>query len=79
VFRVGDPGHELVRFAESHPDSLIIMSTCGRGNIGRLLMGSVISAAVRASSNPILVVPASHELGVNPPALVGRRHPAAQA
>lgn len=59
VLRVGDPARELARFAEAHPDSLLVMSTHGRGGLGRLLVGSVTTSLVRTVSVPILVIPAT--------------------
>lgn len=61
VLRVGDPAREMVRFAQAHPDSLIVMSTHGRGGLERLLAGSVTTQVVRAAPVPILIVPARPE------------------
>lgn len=72
VLRVGDPARELACFAEAHPDSLIVMSTHGRGGIGRLVVGSVTTRLVHTTAIPILVVPASRELDVNPAEASGR-------
>jgi nucleotide-binding universal stress UspA family protein len=55
----GDPARELI--ALMRPDDLIVMSTRGRGGIGRALIGSVADEVVRRSSMPILLVRATGE------------------
>lgn len=52
----GPPASAIVEAAEvSHVD-LIVMSTHGRGGLGRLIMGSVADAVLRGTSTPILLV-----------------------
>lgn len=57
MLRTGDPAHELLALVESHPDSLLVMSTHGRGAVMRLLAGSVATTLMRRSPIPLLVVP----------------------
>lgn len=57
MLRIGDPAHELLALGASHPDSLLVMSTHGRGAVMRLLAGSVATTLMRRSPIPLLVVP----------------------
>ena len=57
MLRTGDPAHELLALAESHPDSLLVLSTHGRGAMMRLLAGSVATALMRRTPIPLLIVP----------------------
>lgn len=57
MLRTGDPAHELLALAVSHPDSLLVMSTHGRSAMKRLLVGSVATALTRHTPIPVLVVP----------------------
>lgn len=52
----GDPGMEVVRLAETTPDSMVLMTTHGRSGIPRMVLGSVAEDIVRQSSTPVLVV-----------------------
>jgi nucleotide-binding universal stress UspA family protein len=54
----GDPADRIVREAELWRTDMIVMSTHGRGGLGRLLHGSVASAVLHSSSIPVLLVPA---------------------
>lgn len=53
----GEPEHEVLRIAETHNGSLLVMSTHGRSGITRLFAGSVALAVMRDSPLPLLVVP----------------------
>lgn len=57
MLRTGDPAHELLELAASHPDSLLVMSTHGRGAVMRLLAGSVATTLMRRTPIPVLIVP----------------------
>lgn len=59
ALRVGDPARELLRIAEAHPGSLLVLSTHGRGGLARFLLGSVATAVVRRATSPLLIVPAA--------------------
>ena len=51
------PAHEIIAgIADREPDSLIAMSTDGRGGLARLLSGSVASKVIGSVSNPAFVV-----------------------
>lgn len=52
----GDPGHEIVKFAESRGAELIVLPSHGRRGIRRLLIGSVAERVVRLAHCPVLVL-----------------------
>ncbi len=53
----GSAPHALLDFAQETPNDLIVMTTHGRSGITRWLMGSVGEAMVRASGDPVLIIP----------------------
>ena len=57
MLRTGDPSRELLALAESHPDSLLVMSTHGRGAVMRVLAGSVATSLMRNTPVPLLILP----------------------
>jgi universal stress protein A len=52
----GNPGHEIVKFAEEEHISLIVMSAKGHSALAHLLMGSVSDMVSKHAPCPILVV-----------------------
>ena len=54
----GIPGQRLVDFARETPQNMIALTTRGRSGIERWLEGSVSEALVRASGDPVWVIPA---------------------
>ncbi len=54
----GRPAEQIAEQAEQWRSELIVMSTHGRGGLGRLVHGSTAAAVVRNSSVPVLLVPA---------------------
>ena len=54
--RLGDPGGEIVNFAERLGADLIVMPSHGRNGIPRLLIGSVAERVVRLAHCPVLVL-----------------------
>jgi nucleotide-binding universal stress UspA family protein len=54
-----DPEQAIVAAAAARPGSLIVMSSHGRGGIGRLVYGSVAEAVLRDSDAPVLIVKAA--------------------
>jgi len=52
----GDPGEELVEFADKNNVDLIVMGTQGKSGIQRFLLGSVAENVVRHSKQAVLVV-----------------------
>jgi nucleotide-binding universal stress UspA family protein len=53
---VGSPAQEIVRCAEQHGADLIAMSTHGRSDLARMLVGSVTDRVIRTSPVPVLVL-----------------------
>ncbi|MBN1589253.1 MAG: universal stress protein [Pirellulales bacterium] len=56
VVRFGDPGHEIVAFADEIDAGLIIVSSHGRTGLRHLLLGSVAERVVRLAHCPVLVL-----------------------
>ena len=54
----GSPTQALLNIAQETPNSIIAMTTHGRSGVSRWLMGSVSDAMVRASGDPVLIIPA---------------------
>lgn len=52
--RVGDPAQEIVAFAESERCEMIAMGTSGRTALKNLVMGSVATKVLAASTVPVL-------------------------
>jgi nucleotide-binding universal stress UspA family protein len=59
TIRLGNPAEEINAAAESTTQSLIVMTTHGRGGLGRLLFGSVADEVVREANRPVLLVRAA--------------------
>jgi nucleotide-binding universal stress UspA family protein len=55
VVAVGDPAEQIMRVAETRRIDLILMTSHGRGAIGRLAFGSVADRVARSSPVPVLV------------------------
>lgn len=53
---VGDPGAEIVRFAQRGRYDLVVMGSHGRGALKSLLLGSVVMKVLAGSNVPVLVV-----------------------
>jgi nucleotide-binding universal stress UspA family protein len=54
----GDPAACLIEFAETQPVDLVVMSSHGRGGVGRMALGSVTDRIVRHGL-PTCIVPAA--------------------
>lgn len=54
--RFGSPTYELQQVAEDHPEGIIVMSTHGRGGLGRLVLGSVADHLVRHGTVPVVLL-----------------------
>ena len=52
----GNPGNEIVDFAEKNNIDLIVVGTLGKTGIERFLLGSVAEKVVKHSKKPVLVV-----------------------
>ena len=55
----GVPTHELLHLAHQTPKDIIVMTTHGRSGLSRWMMGSVTEAMIRASGDPVLVIPSN--------------------
>ena len=56
AIRFGDPGHEIVAYAEEVDAGLVVVSSHGRSGLRRLLLGSVAERVVRLAHCPVLVL-----------------------
>jgi nucleotide-binding universal stress UspA family protein len=59
VLRVGAPYREIVDEAEESKVDLVLLATHGRGEIHRLLVGSVADRVIRMATCPVLTVKAA--------------------
>jgi len=53
----GNPGSEIIRFAEEKGMDIIIMGMVGRTGIEKFLLGSVAEKVVRSSRIPVMIIP----------------------
>ena len=53
--RFGSPTYELQQVAEDHGDGIIVMSTHGRGGLGRLVLGSVAAEPTVLDAPPLWI------------------------
>jgi nucleotide-binding universal stress UspA family protein len=58
---VGDPAEQIVRTAHERGYNLIVMSSHGRGAVGRIAYGSVADRVARTSPVPVLITRPSRE------------------
>lgn len=56
VILEGNPGNEILNFAENNNIDLIVMGTLGKTGLDRFLMGSVAENVVRHAKVPVLAV-----------------------
>ncbi|MEZ4531238.1 MAG: universal stress protein [Thermomicrobiales bacterium] len=61
----GDPGEQILAVAEAEDADLIVMSSHGRGAIGRFVSGSVADRVVRHAAVPVMVVGPEGDLSEN--------------
>jgi nucleotide-binding universal stress UspA family protein len=52
----GRAADELLRHFASTPDAIVVMSTHGRGGLGRLVFGSVADKVMRAAPVPVVLI-----------------------
>ena len=52
----GDPGHEIVKLADTLKADLIVMPSHGRTGLAHVLIGSVAERVVRLAHCPVLVL-----------------------
>ena len=53
----GDPVGAILKAARFRKVDLIVMTTHGRGGLGRLAFGSVAEAVLRRTRTPVLIIP----------------------
>jgi nucleotide-binding universal stress UspA family protein len=53
----GSPAGRIGDLAQAHPGSVIVMSTHGRGPLGRVALGSVTTEVIREGATPVVVIP----------------------
>jgi nucleotide-binding universal stress UspA family protein len=56
-----DAAEAILEVAQWEPDTLIVMSTRGRGGLGRLVFGSVAQTVLERTPVPLLLIPAEIE------------------
>jgi nucleotide-binding universal stress UspA family protein len=56
VVAAGDPGDQILAVAEEQDIDLIVMSSHGRGAIGRFVSGSVADRVVRHAPVPVMII-----------------------
>jgi nucleotide-binding universal stress UspA family protein len=56
AMRVGDPAHEIVRYAGEWGADLIAIGTKGHGAVAAVLLGSVAQKVIAASAIPVLLL-----------------------
>jgi nucleotide-binding universal stress UspA family protein len=61
--RNSSPASAILEEAGRQPDTVIVMSTHGRGGLGRVLYGSTARKVLEASPNPVLLVRATKRIG----------------
>jgi len=53
----GNPGSEIVSYAQSKGMDIIVMGAVGRTGLDKFLLGSVAEKVVRSSKIPVLTIP----------------------
>lgn len=56
VMRVGDPAHEICKYASEWHADLIAMGTKGHGALAAVLLGSVAQKVIATSAIPVLLL-----------------------
>jgi len=68
----------IVNAARAHKADVIVMTTHGRGGLGRLILGSVAESVLRGTTTPILLLRAP-ETPVEAPQGTGQARPAKES
>lgn len=71
----GPPAAAIVDAARARKADLIVMTTHGRGGLGRVILGSVAESVLRGTTTPILLLRAS-EAPIETPTGTGLARPA---
>lgn len=53
---MGEPADALLALSREEPNTLFVMSSHGRGGVGRLIFGSVSDQVIRGATVPVLIV-----------------------
>lgn len=61
VERSGQVAEQLIRLAGTHPGSVLVMGTHGRGSLARVIIGSVAAEVLRHTPGPLVIVPSRPE------------------
>jgi nucleotide-binding universal stress UspA family protein len=69
----GSPAEAIAEAAQFNDVDMIVMTTHGRGGLGRMFLGSVTESVMRSTPTPILVL---HPDGAPPQRAVGESRPA---
>ncbi|WP_138004571.1 universal stress protein [Halalkalirubrum salinum] len=56
AIRFGQPPHQIVKYADEHDCTAIVMGSTGRDGAARVLLGSVAETVARRASVPVTVV-----------------------
>ena len=70
----GPAAYAIVEAAKLYNADLIVMTTHGRGGLGRLIMGSVAESVLRGTTTPVLLIRVAGA-PVEPPIEKGIAHP----
>lgn len=54
---VGPVADQLIQIAASHPGSVLVMGTHGRGGVRKALVGSVAAEVMSRATTPVIIVP----------------------
>jgi nucleotide-binding universal stress UspA family protein len=57
MIRGDTPAHRVADLAQEHPDNMIALASHGRSGVARRILGSVAEDLIRATGDPVLVIP----------------------
>jgi nucleotide-binding universal stress UspA family protein len=57
MIRGDTPAHRIADLAQEHPDNMIALASHGRSGVARWILGSVAEDLIRATGDPVLVIP----------------------
>lgn len=69
---IGDPAEQILRVAHDLSVGMIVMTTHGRGALGRLALGSVADEVARTSPVPVMVIRPTNGMTHEPPLPIQR-------
>lgn len=62
AIRIGEPAHEILRYANDRDVDVIVMGTHGRQGMAHMFVGSVAERVVRAADCPVVTIRPSSRL-----------------